>query len=81
MVSFVVPAGIVWLATRVFHHEITPEHLEAEEAVKGEDHRHGAAQRLQDKQADVTFTTAGWPTAATRRTASASAPRSAWTWP
>ncbi len=24
----------------------------------------GAAQRLQDKQADVTFTTAGWPTAA-----------------
>jgi TRAP transporter TAXI family solute receptor len=24
----------------------------------------GASQRLQDKQADVTFTTAGWPTAA-----------------
>ena len=24
----------------------------------------GAAQRLQDKQADVTFTTAGWPTSA-----------------
>jgi TRAP transporter TAXI family solute receptor len=32
----------------------------------------GAAQRLQDKQADVTFTTAGWPTAAIQELAIAS---------